>query len=295
MAYASCKMVTPTGVQAHGKIWEEQIVVLVVSPENVDEALHQPYTAVYDIPQRLNTQLKECRNISIKSTKNKRVDFADAVRTVHNIESAAPLEAVVIRYKQCGDTKVPVEIIRISLNHPEIYLGCNFELVRQDIYNLSQILKSGAGPNEYGELAKKVKNNMRANKSYLTIAPKKGNAIKKRSGRLQISLSNIEKLVAEHPELVIENDILDHTKLTTLKSETRKFHKAIANSTSESESLSAATATSIVLDSESESESESESPSVSATFIVLESESESLSASATSTVLESEHITIKNI
>jgi hypothetical protein len=272
----------PRGVQAHGKIWEEQIVALVVSPENVDEALHQPYTAVYDIPQRLNTQLKECRNISIKSTKNKRVDFADAVRTVHNIESAAPLEAVVIRYKQCGDTKVPTKIIRISLNHTEIYLGRNFELVRQDIYKLSQILKSGASPNEYGELAKEVKNNMRANESYLTIAPKKGNAIKKRAGRLQISLSNIEKLVAEHPELVIENDILDHTKLTTLKSEKRQFRKAIADSTSESESPCAS---STVL------ESESESPS-SASSTVLESESESPCAS--STVLESEHITIKN-
>jgi len=253
---------TPRDVQAHGKIWEEQIVTFVVSPEHVDEALHQPYTAVYDIPQRLNTQLKECRNISIKSTKNKRVDFADAVRTVHNIESSEPLEAVVIQYEQRGDTKVPTRIIRISLNHPEIYLGRNFELVREDIYILSQILKSGAGPNEYGELAKKVKSNMRANESYLTIAPKKGNASKKRSGRLQISLSNIEKLMAEHPELVIENDILDHTKLTTLKSEKRQFRKPSANSTvfepepePESESQSA---NSTVLESETETESESE-------------------------------------
>ena len=50
---------------------------------------------------------------------------------------------------------------------------------------------------------------------------------KKRAGRLQISLSNINKLIEEHPHIVIEDEHCDPIKgcLRTLQSSIRTIGK----------------------------------------------------------------------
>lgn len=194
---------SPTGVQAHGKKWENEIISVIVSPSKVDEAKHQPYTAVHDIPKYLNKL--SGRNVSIKATGKKTVDFGDALRVVNNLQKDSPLEAIVISYKQNGELKEPTSVLRFDLTSAkDVLLGKNIDALTDRIKTLDRMLKTG-DPNA-NKLSKEITKEMKNNGAYMSLRPKIVNPKKKRYGRLQISISNIDTLVKDHPELILENE-----------------------------------------------------------------------------------------
>jgi hypothetical protein len=216
----------PTGVQAHGKEWENQIISVIVSSEDLDEALNQPYTSQHDIPKELNK--KSGRNVSIKATGNNRVDFGDAGRVIEALKKDdSPLEAIVVKYQQKGQQKDPQEVIRVDLSKgKDVLFGSamtpEFEA---RILDLSNRLKGGENPKED---TKKLQDEMKNAGAYMILAPKVGNKVKKRAGRLQISLSNIQKLIKEHPDLVLEHqgcEVYGQQCLTVLESGRRVLGK----------------------------------------------------------------------
>jgi len=219
----------PTGVQAHGKEWENELISAIVPPEKLDDALNQIYTARHDIDRGLHI-LPGGRHISIKATKRNSVDFGDALRTIENVEKMSPLEAIIIKYKQSGNKKEPTEITRIDLNNPNVYLGPNFNNIRADIIEIDRLIKAGRPKHEYDRLVKHVQAYMKADNAELLITPKKGNPVKKRAGRLQMSLRNLTNIKREHPEIIIDSDELVKVEnLSKLESAARVFAKKIVN------------------------------------------------------------------
>jgi hypothetical protein len=85
-------------------------------------------------------------------------------------------------------------------------LGNNLEKTKEGIDNLKELVKTGNPL--YKETAKALQKEMASSGSYFTINPKVGNPEKKRAGRVQISISgkNMDKLVKEHPEIMLESE-----------------------------------------------------------------------------------------
>tara|TARA_A100001015_G_scaffold228096_1_gene257730 strand:+ start:150 stop:890 length:741 start_codon:yes stop_codon:yes gene_type:complete len=193
-----------TGVQAHGQMWEEQVVGVLVSPQNMDQMQALSYTAVHDIPKSVS---KTGRNVSVKATKNKTVGFGDALRTITNLKKDSPLEAVVISYDQLGPFKQPSKVTRLDLtNAKHILLGTSSSDDINDIVNEVRKLDSMVkkGDPAYKKAAVELRRKMAD--SYLSVAPKIGNPSKKRAGRLQIVLRDVNRLATEHPQLVIHDE-----------------------------------------------------------------------------------------
>lgn len=217
----------PTGVQAHGKQWENQIIPLIVAPHNLAEAFSQSYTAEHDIPGHLN-QYSLGTHISIKVTGRNQVDFGDAMRVIDILgKDEERVEVIVAMYKQQGTQKVPEKVIRFDFSKAKnVLFGKPMTPELQaKISTLSDRLKHGE---EYKELAKELQTEMKENKSYMVLAPKVGNKEKKRAGRLQISLSGFTKFIEDNPELVLENkdcEVYGNKCLTVLESERRVLQK----------------------------------------------------------------------
>ena len=187
---------SPTGVQNHGKIWENEILrkVYEISPSNI------PYTSVHDIPKKSNKFTGY--NVSIKATGTNKVDFGDAMRIYDTAEKGSPLESIIIKYKQQGDKKKIAQILRLDLTNSKNKLFGTLPNIRERIQTLTTLVKEN-NPS-YKSYAKQLQTDMKKSGSFLTIAPKIGNAEKKRSGRVQISLSNVENYTKKYPESVIE-------------------------------------------------------------------------------------------
>lgn len=232
---------SPTGVQAHGKKWENEIISVIVSPSKVDEAKHQPYTAVHDIPKYLNKL--SGRNVSIKATGKKTVEFGDALRVVNNLQKDSPLEAVVISYRQNGEFKEPTSVVRIDLtNAKDVLLGRDIDALTDRIKTLDRMVKTG-DPNA-GNFSKELTKDMKKSGAYMSLRPKIVNPEKKRHGRLQISISNIDKLIQDHPELVLENEgcnVYGNQCLSVLESSRRVLTKKSATKKSANPVISAKT------------------------------------------------------
>ena len=212
-----------TGVQAHGHEWEDDLIAIFVSPSDMDEMDHLSYTAVHDIPKELN-QLTQ-RNVSVKATKTNRVDFGDALRTLDNMTGTSPLEAVIIQYKQDGSQKVPSRVVRLDLTEAKkvLFGDADIDEIKSDFRELDSMVKTGVG--NYKTKAAEIRRKMAD--SHMKVAPKIGNLSKKRAGRLQISLGNIDKLIEQNPHLVIQDEHCDPIKgcLRTLESSVRTIGK----------------------------------------------------------------------
>jgi hypothetical protein len=208
-----------TGVQAHGHEWEDDLIAVFVSPSDMDSMNNLSYTSVHDIPKEFN-QLTG-RNVSVKAAKTNKVDFGDALRTVDNMSKHSPLEAIVIQYTQEGDQKIPSRVIRLNLTDSKsaLFGTDDMDEMKTDIQELDTMVKTGDP--RYKQKAKDIRS--KYPRSHMKVAPKIGNIEKKRAGRLQISLSNINKLIEEHPHIVIEDEHCDPIKgcLRTLQSSIR--------------------------------------------------------------------------
>ena len=219
---------TPRGVQMHGKQWENEIISVVVSPSNLEEAFSQPHTAVHDIPRHLN-KANPLVNVSIKATGTNRIEFGDAKRTITNIEKQhSPIEAIVVSYSQSGNTKIPKNVIRIDLTKGRNALlgSIPSEELHRRINELDLMVKNG--DSQYLTKAKELQKYMKQHGASLVVAPKIGNKAKGRSGRLQISLPNILKFAAEYPHLVISDSsckVYGLTCLTVIESSRRTFNE----------------------------------------------------------------------
>jgi hypothetical protein len=215
---------TPAGVQKHGKEWENAIITVVVSSSDLEEAMTQSHTATHDVPKHLNKK-KPGTHLSIKATGSNRVDFGDAKRTIQNLSKPdSPLEAIVVRYRQSGAQKIPSSVLRIDLTAAkEALLGSDPKnILTSGIDELDKLVKKG--DSAYKDRAKHLQKYMKDNGASLVVAPKIGNPSKGRSGRLQISLSNITEFARKHPQYVtIENDCQVYGKncLLTLESARR--------------------------------------------------------------------------
>ena len=216
------------GVQGHGKVWENQIISVVVSPSNHEEAYNQSYTAVHDIPKHLNKK-NPGTHISIKATGTNKIDFGDARRTIHNIQKQdSPVEAIVVKYKQQGNQKIPTNVMRIDLTKgkDELLGKIDEHELSAKIHELDELVKKGDP--KYKQTAKQLQKFMKDNGSALTVAPKIGNPQKKRAGRLQISLPNITKFAERYPHLVVEDKtckIYDEECLSIIQSGRRVLHQ----------------------------------------------------------------------
>jgi len=221
----------PTGVQAHGKTWENQIIPLIVAPHNLVEAFTQSYTAAHDIPGHLN-QYSLGTHISIKVTGRNQVDFGDAMRVIDVLGKVDErVEVIVAMYKQQGTQKIPENVIRFDFSKAkDVLFGKPMTPeLKTKITLLSEMLKRGE---DYKELAKEVQTEMKENNSFMVLAPKVGNKDKKRAGRLQISLSRFNKFIEDNPELVLENkdcEVYGKKCLTVLESAPREFKKKLVS------------------------------------------------------------------
>lgn len=219
---------TPRGVQMHGKQWENEIISVVVSPSNLEEAFSQPHTAVHDIPRHLN-KANPLVNVSIKATGTNRIEFGDAKRTINNIEKQdSPIEAIVVSYSQSGNTKIPKNVMRIDLTKGRNALLGSIPSIElhERIDKLDRMVKTGDP--RYKTEAKILQQFMKQNGAALVVAPKIGNKEKGRSGRLQISLPNIRKFSEEHSNLVISDSsckVYGIASLSVLESSKRTFNK----------------------------------------------------------------------
>ena len=217
---------SPKGVQKHGKIWENAIITAVVSPSQLDEALAQSHTARHDVPKHLNKKAPGI-NLSIKATGTNRVDFGDAKRTIQNLNNTnSPLEAVIINYRQSGTQKIPTSVLRINLIGAKEHLLGNDpnNTLSAQIDELDKQIKRGDP--RYKETAESLKKYMENSGASLVIAPKIGNPLKGRSGRLQISLSNVKKFARDHPEHVVSEtncSVYGENCLQPLESSRRVF------------------------------------------------------------------------
>ena len=138
----------PTGVQAHGKTWENQIIPMIVAPHNLAEAFSQPYTAEHDIPGHLN-QYSPDTHISIKVTGRNQVDFGDAMRVIDVLGKVDErVEVIVVMYKQQGTQKIPEKVIRFDFSKArDVLFGQGSETMAPELYakisRLSEMLKHG--------------------------------------------------------------------------------------------------------------------------------------------------------
>ena len=221
---------SPGGVQKHGKKWENEIINAVVDPSHLYEAMHQPYTATHDIPKHLNIK-KPGRHISIKVTGRNAVDFGDALRTCNNISNPeSPVDAIVVRYNQSGNQKVPTSVVHIDLTEGRnALLGT---MSKDELFNKIQHLDGlvKTGNLEYKVYSKQLQKEMKDAGARLSVAPKIGNPQKGRSGRLQITLPNLNKFIEDFPELVtIEEgcNVFGTQCLSTLESCRRTFKKGV--------------------------------------------------------------------
>ena len=87
-------------VQVHGEIIENEIKAIygVSAGDNI------VYTEEHDIPKRYNRR-EPGRNVSIKTTGSNTVCFGDANRIYQAVKRSSPLDVVVVKYSQSGDTK----------------------------------------------------------------------------------------------------------------------------------------------------------------------------------------------
>jgi len=216
------------GVQGHGKVWENQIISVIVSPSQHEEAYNQPYTALHDIPKHLNNKNPGV-HVSIKATGRNAIDFGDALRTIRNLQKEdSPVEAIVVKYKQKGDQKIPENVIRIDLTKGKTELLGNLdeEELLAKVTELDRMVKT-RDP-EYSQKYKHLKKIMKDTGAALSLAPKVANPAKKRAGRLQINLPNITTFTKTNPHLVIEDKtckVYDEDCLSIIESGRRILNK----------------------------------------------------------------------
>jgi hypothetical protein len=222
------------GVQGHGKVWENQIIRAMVNEADLDKAFATSNTAIHDISKELNMK-KPGTHVSVKATGSNTVYFGDARRVFNSVRKQdSPLEAIIVKYKQRGEEKVPVNVVQIDMTAAkDALLGSledeDFALITE----VDELVKRGS---DYNKKLRELQQIMRKKGAAFRISAKKGNPISKRPGRTQFYLSSLPTFVANNPSVVIENtdcSVYGEKCLSIIKSSKRVIaKKAPANQVS---------------------------------------------------------------
>ena len=189
-------------VQVHGEIWENEIKAIygVSAGDNI------VYTEAHDIPKHLNRR-EPGRNVSVKTTGNNTVCFGDANRIYQTIKRSSPLDVVVVKYTQTGDTKNVRQVDRYNFDHVGMNLfGNDSHTIEGELHQLHRMLQTGDP--EYKTLKNSIQQKITDSGGYVTLNPKIGNPEKRRQGRLQMSISdgNWQRLINEHPNVFVSQE-----------------------------------------------------------------------------------------
>ena len=191
-------------VQVHGEIIENKIKEIYgVSADDIIV-----YTATHDIPKRYNKR-EPGRNVSIKTTGNATVCFGDANRLFQALKRDSPLDVVVVKYSQSGDTKNIKQVERYNFNTVGMNLfGKDSHTIEHELRELHTMLQRGAPASDIKALKTSLQQTITKSGGVFTLNPKKANLDKGRSGRLQASISgkNWNKLIREHPTFLVATE-----------------------------------------------------------------------------------------
>lgn len=134
------KMTTRKEVQAHGFIWQDELLTNVYKA-NINEVKKLSYTSEFDLPEHLNNL--EPVNLSIKTTCSANtICMADCLRLYDIVSSGKPYHMTVIHYKQddATTTKNIVNITEVDLTNSTADLFGS--LTREDIESLNKLVKA---------------------------------------------------------------------------------------------------------------------------------------------------------
>jgi len=174
----------------HGKAIETEILMTIYG-EVPDEC----ETAKHDLHGSKNKE-NPGYNVSIKTTKSQTVHCSSVFNIMKSVENKSPVELVVAKYKDGGNTKTVTEVSRYDLSSlgPEVFGATkeNWEEFKEDMESLQEAVRQDYDPDnkkqqrkEINDLKKKIA--AKYSDSIYTInhkVPGQG-----RPGRVQASLS----------------------------------------------------------------------------------------------------------
>jgi hypothetical protein len=192
----------------HGKVFETYILATVygAEPDKCDTAKH-------DLHGSKNKE-NPGYNVSIKTTKSQTVHCSSVFNIMKSVENDSPVDLVVVKYKDIGDTKKVTSVSRYDLKSlgPEVFGATkeNWEEFKEDMESLQEAVGQKYNPankkqqrKEINDLKKKIA--AKYSDSIYTInhkVPGQG-----RPGRVQASLSKgaLQKL-ADQGRLIESNE-----------------------------------------------------------------------------------------
>lgn len=189
-------MLNFTQSQGHGFIWENEIKekVFGLNPLKND-------TKKYDINFDEN-KFNQNENISIKTTGNNSVAFADIIR-FFNADFDKKYTIILIKYSQSKDYKNITEVLEIEYTEKikKFLFGSITEKELSDYVDLIKSISHGKVPVNTKKNYKEIKKNLekRFNMN-ITINPKVDS---KKQRRVQCTISNINLILENFPESVI--------------------------------------------------------------------------------------------
>jgi hypothetical protein len=189
----------PTESQAHGFIWERDIL------QNVFQAPpQQSYTSIFDLPAEHNP-LVDGENISIKAFGANTIDLGDAMR-IFNYEQVPSVTLIAIRYTQLTpQTKRIRDIYELRMGGPDAHAILFGRVTRDDISQLVQMLRAippGAGNEALRQAVHAKKEELNNKSGVIRFNPKMDSGSQR---RLQCSIPNLSGIVEQHPSLLISH------------------------------------------------------------------------------------------
>ena len=215
-------------VQAHGLLWERQLLTRVYGA-TAEEVAAIPYTSPYDLPAALNRV--NGANLSIKTSGSNTICMGDALRIFDEVSSKKPVHLIVVRYAQETATTKRVKVItEVDITgSTDALFG---SATRADVEALDRIVKAvpqqrKPTPEEHAAiyaLHKSLKG--RLGSIYLNV---KCNS---QQSRLQCSFNKWDAFLAAHPERIVASSLSSAASAAslhggtideTLESAPRKF------------------------------------------------------------------------
>lgn len=188
-------------VQAHGKLWEKELICNVFGV-NVEDYKQIKHNSKMDLPANLN-RLDGC-DVSIKTSCNlNTVCMADCLRVFDAVTSGNSFHMVVVHYNQDdnNNTKNIVTIIEIDLtNSCDLLFG---SLSRYQIEELDKLVKSVPQKRKPTEEEHKKMYIMRDNLQMLSGAIHLDIKCNSSQSRLQCSFNRFQEFVEQNPKKII--------------------------------------------------------------------------------------------
>ena len=192
-----------TEEQAHGLTWEKDILMSVFGVSREDLKTRKS-TAKFDLDGRHNT-LNPGTNLSIKVSGSNVINMGDCQRVFDVTASGIPIHVIVIQYKQYRhpDVKRVKRITEMNLTGAkQLLFG---DMTKAQIQKLDNSIKSlprctypsASNKTNLGSIKKSISGSLRATRLDIKCSTKQR--------RLQFSIRNWSKFIADNPTLVISD------------------------------------------------------------------------------------------